>query len=179
MKRTLFALSLLLTTIALPTGAEALSPRPAQQKPLLSKDAKSGSMILEGILAGPGPGAGVLPFTTCKLAATYAGGIGLGGGAGSGRVSFSDITLTRLADEASPEILINCAMGTHLKSATLKVGGFTITLTDVMITSHHFSSETNESAAPTETMTMNFARYEITSPGGKKMGWDVRAGRKL
>ncbi|WP_395090000.1 type VI secretion system tube protein Hcp [Armatimonas sp.] len=179
MKRTFFALCLLLVTIALPTGAEALSPRPAQQKPLLPKDAKSGSMTLEGIMAGPGPGGAVLPFTTYKLGATNAGGSGFGGGAGAGKVSFSDITLTRVADEASPEIFVNCAMGTHLKSAILKVGGFTITLTDVMITSHHFSTETSESAAPTETMTMNFSRYEITSPGGKRMGWDVRAGRKL
>ncbi|WP_395146257.1 type VI secretion system tube protein Hcp [Armatimonas sp.] len=179
MKRIFFTLCFLLTTVVLPTGADALSPHSAQQKSPLPKDAKSGSMILEGITAGPGPLGAVLPFTTYKFGATNTGGSSFGGGAGAGKVSFSDITLTRLADEASPEIFINCAMGMHLKSAVLKVGGFTITLTDVMITSHQFADETSGNTAPNESMTMNFARYEITSPGGKKMGWDVKANKKV
>lgn len=44
-----------------------------------------------------------------------------GGGAGAGRVSLGDITLTKKVDRSSPTLFALCCSGTHLDSATISV----------------------------------------------------------
>src|SRR5688572_15175109 len=45
----------------------------------------------------------------------------LGGGGGSGKVSFHDISLVTRLSKASPQLLAACAGGTNIVSATLYV----------------------------------------------------------
>ena len=50
----------------------------------------------------------------------------LGGGSGTGKASFHDLTITKYVDKATSTILENCAKGKHFTKATLfcrKVGG--------------------------------------------------------
>jgi type VI secretion system secreted protein Hcp len=70
-----------------------------------------------------------------------------GSGGGAGKVSFQDIHLVKSVDKASPLLMLACASGQHIKTATLycrKAGGeqqeyYKVTLTDVLISSYRSS----------------------------------------
>ena len=47
--------------------------------------------------------------------------IGHGGGAASGKASFSDFNFTHQIDKASPVLMTACATGEHIKDATITV----------------------------------------------------------
>ncbi|WP_235543395.1 MULTISPECIES: type VI secretion system tube protein Hcp [unclassified Phycicoccus] len=49
---------------------------------------------------------------------SQAGNLGHGGGGGSGKVSFQDLTFTHHLDKSSPSLMKACATGTHLKEAS-------------------------------------------------------------
>src|SRR5260370_20239245 len=68
-----------------------------------------------------------------------------GGGSGSGRVNFHDITITKYLDASSPKLFQNCCNGAHFDSGTqftfCETGGdsvvdfWTLKLKEVTITS--------------------------------------------
>lgn len=66
-----------------------------------------------------------------------------GGGGGTGKVSFQDFHFTTRISKASPQLMLACATGQHIPTATLyvrKAGGgtneyYTITLEEVLISS--------------------------------------------
>ena len=43
----------------------------------------------------------------------------IGGGAGTGRSTFQDMTFTKSIDKASPKLFLHCATGVHIPKATL------------------------------------------------------------
>jgi type VI secretion system secreted protein Hcp len=45
--------------------------------------------------------------------------IGSGGGAGTGKATFQDLSIVHRIDKASPKLLEACATGVHLKEATI------------------------------------------------------------
>jgi len=67
-----------------------------------------------------------------------------GGGGGTGKVQVHDITISKRTDASSPLLMLNCANGAHIKTATFvvrKAGGtqleyLTIQLKDVLISSY-------------------------------------------
>ena len=67
----------------------------------------------------------------------------IGGGAGAGKASCHDLSLTKYVDKASPKLMLNCAKGTHIPKATLfvrKAGDkpleyIKITMTEVLVSS--------------------------------------------
>ncbi len=84
------------------------------------------------------------------------------GGAGSGRASMGDITITKTVDSASPKLTLACANGQHFKSIVIEEaspGGrfMVITLQDVLISSVK-SASTGGDIVPMETVTFNFAK---------------------
>jgi type VI secretion system secreted protein Hcp len=89
------------------------------------------------------------------------------GGGGTGKASFSDLSLTKTIDKSSPQLFLHCAQGKHIPSAILtlrKAGGngiefYTITLTDVLISSVQ-NGGSSGGALPVETLSLNFTKIE-------------------
>ena len=113
-----------------------------------------------------------------------------GGGAGAGKVSFSDLTITAAMDAATPTLLKFCASGKHIskiKVSICKAGGTqvefsTVVLSDVLVTGTQFVGTSGG-----ETMSVNYSfqaakvehHYWLQGKDGSKgaetqMGWDVK-----
>lgn len=115
----------------------------------------------------------------------------MGGGAGAGKASFQDISLTKYIDKSTTRLMQAAARGTHIPSATLvmrKAGDapleyLTIHMKDVMITSVSIGGSPAEDRL-TENVTLNFAdfgvRYIEQKPDGAagekpEFKWDIAA----
>ena len=115
-----------------------------------------------------------------------------GGGAGAGKVSFSDLTVTATMDAATPTLLKFVSSGKHLPKVKLEFvkasggdGGMvfaTIELGDVLVTGTQFAG-----SGGGESMLVNYSfqaakvehHYWVQGKDGSKgaetqMGWDVK-----
>ena len=135
------------------------------------------------------------------------GSFGYGGGGGTGKVNVQELKFKKRADTATPDLLLHCSAGEHYPEATLiarAAGGRTgqameymkMVLTDVIITSvqHEGSASSSREQAgtarsreadderPTETVSLNFSKYQTTYTGQEQSGgkgtsseikWDV------
>jgi type VI secretion system secreted protein Hcp len=119
-----------------------------------------------------------------------------GAGGGAGKVNFQDLHFTKLVDKSSPLLGQACATGEHIKEAELSVrkqGGtqqdyYKIKLTDVLISSYQSGGSNGSSVVPTDQFSINFAKieYSLQPQDAKgnvgaptKMGWDLKANKKL
>ena len=101
----------------------------------------------------------------------------MGGGGGSGKASFQDISVTKYVDKASNGLLRACSTGEALKSADLvvrKAGKkpleyITIKMKNVLVTSVSTGGSGGEDRL-TENVTLNFAEVEYTYTGQKPDG---------
>ena len=99
---------------------------------------------------------------------SQAGNLGHGGGGGSGKVSFQDLTFTHHLDKSSPSLMKACATGMHLKDATITVRKagkgqqefLVITLTDVLVTSVS-TSVSDEGDTTVESVGLAFAKVDL------------------
>lgn len=112
-------------------------------------------------------------------------------GGGSGKASFSDISITKYVDLASNEIIKHLSNGRHIPTATLtvrKAGGdspliyYTIDMEEVMITSYSTGGGGDGMDRLTENLSINFARFKITykrqdeaggEAGKTQAGWNI------
>ena len=118
----------------------------------------------------------------------------LGSGAGSGKVNVQDLSFTKYIDLASPELMLSCCSGTHIKKAQLTVrkasGGspleyVIIKLEEILVASVSTGGSGGEDLL-TENVTLNFAKVDVEytqqvgdKAGAKKMmGWDIPANAK-
>jgi type VI secretion system secreted protein Hcp len=118
-----------------------------------------------------------------------------GGGGGAGKVNMHDITVTKKVDKASTTLFLNCCNGTHIKEATItsrKAGGdqqdfMKVKLNDILISSYNVGGSQGDDA-PTESITLNFAKIQVTYSPQKadgtldsavNSGWDVKASQKI
>jgi type VI secretion system secreted protein Hcp len=94
-----------------------------------------------------------------------------GGGGGAGKAEFTDLTVFKFIDKASPVLFLAAAQGDHIRSATLVVrksgpNPFTfykIVLDDVLISSvNDDASTTDQNGNLLERMTLNWARITWT-----------------
>lgn len=123
----------------------------------------------------------------CSNAGTHAS----GGGGGAGKVSFQDIHFTTSVNKASPLLMLHCCSGKALKKAVLHVrkqGGeqqefYTITVTDLIITSFQSGGHAGGGAIPTDQFALNFAKIQFgykpqkddqTLDAEEKKGWDLK-----
>lgn len=91
------------------------------------------------------------------------------GGAGAGRVSVHDISITKRVDKSTPSLFKHCASGVHIPTATIsmrKAGGnqqeyLVIKLVDVLVSSYRTSGS---GAGATETFTLNATDATIQYP---------------
>jgi type VI secretion system secreted protein Hcp len=119
-----------------------------------------------------------------------------GGGGGAGKVSVHDITVSKVLDKSTPELMLACCNGKHIPTGLLSVrkAGETpleylkIKLTDILISSVQ-NAGTGGHDSMTESLSLNFAKFEVAyqpqGPDGKAeggpilMGWDVKANKKV
>jgi type VI secretion system secreted protein Hcp len=96
------------------------------------------------------------------------GSIAPGGGAGTGKASFSDFNFTHQYDKASPVLIRACATGTHIKEATIamrKAGKgqpdfLIIKMNDVVVTSVQ-SNVSGDAAGTAENVALQFAKVHV------------------
>jgi type VI secretion system secreted protein Hcp len=100
---------------------------------------------------------------------TQTGSIGSGGGGGAGKASFQDLHFTSSISKASPNLMIKCATGEHIKEGTLTVrkgGGdkgfefMKVRLTDVLISSYQNGGSSSD-GLPTDQFSLNFGKIEF------------------
>jgi type VI secretion system secreted protein Hcp len=112
--------------------------------------------------------------------------VGAGGPSG-GKVNIQDLSLTKYVDKSSPLLMLNCAKGSHIATATLYVlkAGATknnqyikIIMTDVLVTSVSTGGSGGEDKL-TENISLNFAKVEFdyssdgTDATTGKFTWDI------
>ena len=115
-----------------------------------------------------------------------------GGGAGSGKVAMNDLHVSADLSRASPQLLLACASGKHVKSAILsgrKAGKaqaefLTFSLSDVLVSGYQTGGSVAE--APLDSISLNFSKIEVsykaqTAKGtlapAVRAGWDVKANK--
>lgn len=116
----------------------------------------------------------------------------MGGGGGSGKANFQDISCTKYIDAGSHALLLACATGEHFSNAVLTVRKagktqqkyVTITMEEVMVTSVSTGGSGGEDRL-TENLTLNFAKVKfeyfqqdekgVVSKTAKAMTYDIAA----
>ncbi len=120
---------------------------------------------------------------------------GAGSGGGSGKVQMQDLHFTARVSKASPNLMLACASGKHLKSAVLtarKAGKeqldfLTFSLSDVLVSAYQTGGVEGE-VVPGDSVSLNFAKiqveYKPQKPDGSlgasiKAGWDVKQNKQF
>lgn len=106
---------------------------------------------------------------------TTAGSHGSGGGAG--KVSVHDISITKMSDKSSSQLMLASTNGTHIKSAKLFVRKqgtdqheyLTYELENVLVSSFSTSGHGSSSGRPMESLSLNFTKvtFQWTDEKGK------------
>ena len=117
------------------------------------------------------------------------------GGAGAGKVQFHDLHFVMRTNKASPQLLLACASGQHLKSAVLtarKTGKapqefLVITLTNVLVSSYE-TGATPVQSYPVDQVSLSLGQikveYRAQKPDGSleapiQASWEMVANRKV
>ena len=119
---------------------------------------------------------------------------GSAGGGGAGKVAVHDISITKFVDKSTPELMLACANGKHIKEGliTVRKAGehpveyLKIKLSDILISGVQDAGHGGDQLS--ENVTINFAKFHVDyqeqGPDGKaaggpvSMGWDVKANQK-
>jgi type VI secretion system secreted protein Hcp len=122
---------------------------------------------------------------------TNQGSSSMGGGSGTGKASFNDLSITKYVDKATATILSNCAKGNHFATGTLtcrKVGGdapleyLKIEMDQVFVSGVHHSGSPGDDIT-VESVQLNFAKVDVTyqpqsaqgtAAGSVPFKWDIR-----
>lgn len=138
---------------------------------------------------------GEIDIQSFSFGVTQAGTASHGGGAGAGKASFQDLKIIKPADKASPNLMLKCATGEHIKEAILtvrKAGGqqqeyYKIKLSDLIVSSFQ-NNGSGENSIPVESVSLNFAKIEFeykeqdakgALAGVVKSGYDLKANKKV
>ena len=110
-----------------------------------------------------------------------------------GRISVSDITFSKGTDKASALFIQNCTKGDHIKKVEINFTAGTqqsqkyavMTLENVVIASYNISCDAEN--FPTESMTLNFTKYNLEFSkldpesgkieAGAKFAYDIKAAK--
>lgn len=128
--------------------------------------------------------------------ATQPGSFATAGGGGAGKVSFQDVHFTTRVNAASPNLMVACATGQHIKIATLTVRKagkdqqeyYIIKLSDNLVSSYQSGGSEGSNALPVDQFSINFAKIEFEYKTQKadgtmgapiKGGWDLKANKKV
>ncbi len=118
------------------------------------------------------------------------------GGGGAGKVNFQDLHFTSRVSVASPNLMLACATGQHIKSAILTVRKagkeqqeyYIVKLSDMLVSSYQSGGSEGSNALPVDQFSLNFAKiefeYKSQKPDGTlgapvKGGYDLKANKKV
>lgn len=121
---------------------------------------------------------------------------GPGGGGGAGKVTIQDLNFTSRISKASPQLMLACASGKHIKSAVLTARGggesqaefLIVTLEDVLVSSVQTAAGGEGQSGPLDSIALNFSRIQVeyreANPDGTlgtpvEFGWDVDQNRAI
>ena len=127
---------------------------------------------------------------------TNSGSQSAGGGGGAGKVSMQDFHFVMKVNKASPELLLSCAEGRHIKEAILvcrKAGKdqqeyLKITMSDLLVSSFQTGGSAGSDEVPNDQISLNYSKiqYEYkeqktdgTLGGAVKTGWDLKTNKKV
>jgi type VI secretion system secreted protein Hcp len=139
---------------------------------------------------------GEIDVESWSWSVTQSGTSGHGAGAGAGKALPQDFQFSKRFDKASPVLFINSTLGKHFKTAVLtarKAGEgqqeyLTITMEDVMVSGYHVSGSAGSDVVPSDQVTLNFAKFEMsykeqkadgTLGGEVKQKYDFAANKKV
>jgi type VI secretion system secreted protein Hcp len=122
--------------------------------------------------------AGEIDIMQWSWGMTQSGTTHLGPGGGAGKVNVSDLTLTKYVDMSTHELLKACASGKHIASGELivrKAGSvpleyMRIEMTDIMVSSYQTGGSEDGMDRVMETVTLNFAKYNVIYTSQKNDG---------
>ena len=117
-----------------------------------------------------------------------------GGGGGTGKVAMTDLQVNTLISRASPQLLLACASGKHIKSAVLtgrKAGKgqqeyLTFSLSDVLVSGYQTGA--SEAEVPLDSISLNFSKIEVSYKQQKadgslapaiRVGWDRKSNKSF
>ena len=126
-------------------------------------DALSGQGSVAAPVIGTLTLAGISPFSIRGFAETVSVAISVGGGAGTGKPSFSDIEVIKQLDATSPILNVRLNQGAHIASADISIGEFGVHLSDVIVTG--MSVIGAQSEHPLESLSLAFRSIEWTALG--------------
>jgi type VI secretion system secreted protein Hcp len=127
--------------------------------------------------------------------ATQSGTTHMGGGSGSGKAHFMDLTVNKFVDKSSPVLLQHLSTGKHISKGTLvvrKAAGenpleyIKIEMKDIIVTS--INSEGSDEERLFECVSLNFGEYKYVyteqKPDGSKgaapeFAWDIAGNSKV
>jgi type VI secretion system secreted protein Hcp len=142
------------------------------------------SGILIGLNCATPLGGDTFEARSWSWGATNSGSFGAGGGSGAGKASIAELSLTRVSDACSPELLEAVVTGKHFQTFTLsqfdKDGTLkaTVLLTDVLVSSWQVGG-TNTSAEASEQIQLSFRKLTFTDvASGNKFSWDLATNTK-
>jgi type VI secretion system secreted protein Hcp len=101
-----------------------------------------------------------------KFSVENSGNIGSGsGGAGAGKATFDTVTVERLTDQFSPDILAALISGTST-TAMIQRSGLSVTLRPALVTSYTLNGSSDEAQLESITLTFGSAMFDVD--GGAK-----------
>jgi type VI secretion system secreted protein Hcp len=134
---------------------------------------------------------GKIDVLAWSFGASNSGSTHIGGGSGSGKANFQDISFTKYIDKSSPVLMLHCANGKHIPKAKLicrKAGEkpleyLIVEMKDLIVSSVSLGGSGGEDRL-TENISLNFGSFkykyvEQTKAGGEgakpDMQWDIAA----
>ncbi len=137
----------------------------------------------------------VLSFST-GISQPSSGSASSGGGRSAERANFSDFSVVKVVDKASPKLALFCANGEHIKEITLelcrasgdKQKYLEIKLSDSIVSSYRpGGSAQGSETLPIEEISFNYGKFEVTytetdhatgkPKGDIKAHWDLKANK--
>lgn len=119
-----------------------------------------------------------------------------GGGHGAGKVSMQDFHFVMHMNKATPELMLACADGKHLKDAILtcrKAGGgqndfFSVKMSDVLVSSYQTGGSAHGDVLPVDQVSLAFTKIEFeykpqdakgATGSPVKTGYDLSKNKKV
>ncbi len=127
---------------------------------------------------------------------TQSGAMSAGGGGGAGKVSMQDFHFVMEVNKASPKLLLACASGQHIPSATLtcrKAGTdaqefLVYKFYELLISSFQTGGSGGSSILPQDQISFNYTKIEVAYKeqtatgalgGATNAGWDLKKNAKV
>ncbi len=138
---------------------------------------------------------GEIDVLSWSFGCTQAASGSFGGGSGAGKVSFNDFHFMMHTNKASPELMLACASGEHIKEAVFvarRAGKdqqeyLKITMSDVLISSYQSSGSASASELPVDSVSLNFTKIKTeykpqkedgTLDAAVSAGWNLKGNVK-